>query len=344
MKIAVAMSGGVDSTVVAYLLKEQGHDVTGFTAKLFDDQEFTAVANAKKCADYLGIEHRVIDLSGAFTDEITGPFCQEYLAGRTPSPCIRCNRLIKFGKFYDVISGHGFDMLATGHYASIAESDGRYFITKGNDLSKDQSYFLFGLTQSVLAHILFPLSGLSKDEVWNIAHSAGVPAAKSKESQEICFITDNDYKRYVAEHTSTDTTGNIVDMNGNVLKKHEGIYRYTIGQRRGLGISYSEPLYVININADKKEIVVGTKEYLYKNGVIAEELNFQKWETFKGEKVWVKVRSTHKPELAVATLDHADRLRLEFPDRIFQVSPGQAAVVYDDDGAILGGGWIKESF
>lgn len=344
MKIAVAMSGGVDSTAAAFILKNQGHEVTGISVLMFQSDDITPVEKAESACSQLDIPFIPLDLSDEFENRIVDPFCREYLEGKTPSPCIRCNRMIKFGSLLDHVLDLGFDSLATGHYASVKYGDGRYYIAKGRDNTKDQSYFLFGLTQSMLSGITFPLEDFTKDEIRLITDSAGLHAAKSKESQEICFIPDNDYKHFIESRISGTERGDITDTEGKVLGSHEGIHRYTIGQRRGLGISHSEPLYVVDIITKENRIVAGPKELLFKNGLIAQDVNFQKQISFNGETVFAKIRSTHPPVEARAFILEDGTLRVEFLEKTQQISPGQAAVLYDSAGNVLAGGWITGSF
>jgi tRNA-specific 2-thiouridylase len=343
MKIAVAMSGGVDSSTTAYLLQKEGHDITGLTAVMFDLPSPNPVERSQTICEQLGINHIVADLRNIFYERVIDPFCQSYLNGKTPSPCITCNRRIKFGALLEFALEHGFDALATGHYASISKTDSRYFITTGKDTAKDQSYFLFDLTQDMLSHILFPLSGYTKDETKAIAANADLKSSKSKESQEICFIPDNNYKKFLESQDLKFTRGDIVDIDGNVLGRHNGIHRYTIGQRRGLGISHVEPLYVIEIDVKSNLIIAGSKELLFKNGLMASKINFQKSQGELNQKAYVKIRSTH-PAVEANVTANSEFMRVEFLEKTMQISPGQAAVVYNAEGEILCGGWIESSF
>ncbi|MFW5807542.1 MAG: tRNA 2-thiouridine(34) synthase MnmA [Spirochaetota bacterium] len=343
MKIAVAMSGGVDSTTAAYILQKQGHDLTGVTARMFTHPQRDPVEQAMASCNQLGIPFRQLDLTDIFERQIMEPFCRDYLDGRTPSPCIRCNRLIKFGEILNSVRALGFDALASGHYARVRSENGRYFISRGADRSKDQSYFLFALTQEMLSGILFPLADYTKEEIRKISADAGLVAAQSKESQEICFIPDDDYKRFIEARTDIPKTGDITDLSGKILGRHHGIHRYTIGQRRGLGISHTEPLYVTGIVPEENRIIAGTKEHLFREGLVARGVTFQKATALDGDTVYAKIRSTHPPVKAQATVSDEGLLTVRFEELTQQISPGQAAVLYDEGGNILAGGWIERS-
>ncbi len=342
MKIAIAMSGGVDSTVATKLLLDQGHDLIGVTARIYRGEKGDPVERARETARYFGIEHRVIDLTEEFQEGIITEFCSQYLAGKTPSPCIRCNKKIKFGSLLSKAMELGCDMVATGHYAAINKTDGRFHISQAVDKKKDQSYFLFSLDQNQLSRVIFPLGIYTKEEIRDIAIRNDLPAASAQESQEICFIPDNDYKRFISEMSSQEATksGDMVFTDGRVLKQHEGIYRYTVGQRRGLDISWSEPLYVVDIDAIENKITVGTREHLNKRGLMVGEISLQKAESLRGRRVYTKIRSTHSPKASALEEGENGTVKVLFDEPITQVSPGQAAVFYDEGGDILGGGWI----
>jgi len=345
MKIAVAMSGGVDSTVAAHLLQKEGHRVIGITAQIFSGDGIEVIEKSRSAAKFLGIEHYPLDLTSEFEKGIINNFCDEYLSGRTPSPCIRCNRFIKFGPILDLAMDLDCDMFATGHYASVGEYNGRFFISGATDPAKDQSYFLFSLKQKQLKKIRFPLADYTKEQIREIASKNNLPSASASDSQEICFIPDNDYKKFIHENSMgrKPEPGDIVGMDGTFFKKHEGIYRYTIGQRRGLGISYSEPLYVVDIDPVHNKIIVGTKEHLNKKGLIVENITLQKTENLHGLNVFTKIRSTHEAKASTIEIIEDGTLRVIFHSPITQVSPGQAAVFYDENKDVLGGGWIKQS-
>jgi tRNA-specific 2-thiouridylase len=357
MRIAVAMSGGIDSSITAILLKEMGHEIIGITAKMIDtsskDSSYIAqnekiveqsVHDAKLIAKTYNFEHHVVDLEADFDRLIVNPFCREYLEGKTPSPCIRCNAAIKFKKFIEIADSLGCEKMATGHYAEIENNGSRYYIKQADDLKKDQSYFLFMLEQDVLKKIVFPLGKYTKEKIRELAKEYKLPIAAKPDSQEICFIHDDNYKAFIEEYTNQKPApGKIVDKNGNVLGQHKGIYYYTVGQRRGLGIAAEKPLYVLEINAADNCIIVGFQEELEKKGLIATELSFMKETNLTTEHAMVKTRSTQKAVPARIT-QLEDEIKIDFTDKIIGISPGQAAVIYSEDKEIIGGGWIKESY
>lgn len=355
MKIAVAMSGGVDSSVTAALLVEQGHQVIGLTAKILLCAEMDgcqprydvccspeSIHDAKKVATQLRIPHYIVNVEDEFSQNVIDPFCAEYIKGRTPSPCINCNTSIKFPELLNFAKELGFDMLATGHYATICKSN-RYYIKRGVDTDKDQSYFLFNLSQDVLKHLMLPLGQSTKREIREKARELGLATAHRPESQEVCFVQDNDYPRFIEQRLGyKPPSGDIVTTDGKVLGRHKGIHRYTIGQRRGLGIAWEHPLYVVAIDATNNRIIVGSKDELLAKGLLATQVNFMKVTIAHNTPVWVKTRSTQKPFKAHATYEN-DILTVTFETPQASITPGQAVVCYDDDGAILFGGWIDKS-
>ncbi|HNR88666.1 MAG TPA: tRNA 2-thiouridine(34) synthase MnmA [Spirochaetota bacterium] len=356
MRIAVAMSGGVDSSCAALLLREQGHDVVGITAKLLlcadmdgveprDDVCCSpeSIADARGVARRYGFPHVVADVEDDFSREVIDPFCREYVRGRTPSPCITCNARIKFPRLLAIARELGCAALATGHYTRIGEESGRYYVSRGVDPDKDQSYFLFDLSQEVLAQVRFPLGGYRKEEIRALARGYGLSVADKPESQEICFVLDNDYPRYIERRTGTiPPPGDIVDRAGSVLGRHRGVHRYTIGQRRGLGIAHPMPLYVIEIDASRNVIVVGGRDELARRGLVATGINRMKAVTLGGCDAFVKTRSTQPPVLARLE-DAAGGVSAVFAEPQAGISPGQAAVFYDEQGDVLGGGWIERA-
>ena len=346
MKIAVAMSGGVDSSVAAALLKQAGHDVFGVTMRLVDNPKSRdAIADARKVADNLGIPHHVVDLQSIFQRVIINDFCREYGLGNTPNPCILCNMHIKFGILWEKAKGLGADFLATGHYARIEKTNrGKYRLIKGKDKRKDQSYFLCRLTQEQLGYSLFPVGELTKDKVRKIAKEIELPVAARKESQEICFVTDDDHARFLKGHyRGKIETGPILDSHGKKLGEHRGIMFYTIGQRKGLGITAAEPVYVIAIEPEKNAIIVGTKKETYASELIADNLN---WITEpmpeKPTKVKARVRYRHPEAASIVSRIDENRVRVKFAKPQMAITPGQAVVFYDGDTVIGGGRIIRQ--
>jgi tRNA-specific 2-thiouridylase len=356
MKIAVAMSGGVDSSVTAALLVKEGHQVVGLTAKILLCAEMDgcqprydvccspeSINDARKVARQLGIPHYIVNVEDEFSQNVIDPFCSEYIKGRTPSPCINCNTYIKFPKLLEIANELRCEALATGHYASLHKNQ-RYYITRGVDGDKDQSYFLFNLSQTILSQLILPLGGYTKHQIRKMARQLELPTAHRPESQEVCFVQDNDYPRFIEQRLGyIPPKGDIVTTDGKVVGKHNGIHRYTIGQRRGLGIAWEHPLYVVAIDATHNRIVVGSKDELLAKGLIATQINFMKATFAHNTPVWVKTRSTQKPFKAIATYD-SNVLTVNFESPQASITPGQAVVCYDDDGAILFGGWIERSF
>ncbi len=351
MKIAVAMSGGVDSSAAAYLLKQEGHDLIGITAICIADSKeeinacFTSksITDAKKISDQLGIPHYTIDVSLDFEAEIIHPFCIEYINARTPNPCVRCNPKIKFKQLIKFAEEKGYGKIATGHYASVLESsEGRYFISAAADKIKDQSYFLCRLTQDQLSRSVFPLGIYTKTEIREIAQKAGLHTASNPDSQEICFIPDNDYIKFIENKLSLQPRpGNIEDKNGKIIGRHNGIHRYTIGQRRGLGIAAPFPLYVVEIDPVKNTIIAGYKDELLCNGLYASDLNFMKEELLDGLEIMLKVRSTQSSFRAKLKTD-ANGVYAYFEENQSGITPGQSAVFYDYNGGIIAAGTIEK--
>ena len=342
MKIAVAMSGGVDSSITAALLKNEGHDVFGLTMLVTPSDE--AAVAAREAAQVLGVSHYTIDFRDIFTKTVISDFCIQYNQGKTPNPCVNCNRLIKFGALLEKARELGASVMATGHYAQIEKrsADGRFVIRKGIDRTRDQSYFLYKLTQLQLGVALFPLGNMTKDNVRKMAREMGLPAVKRKESREICFIPDNDYPRFLRKLiTSEIPAGKIVDKQGNVLGKHKGIIDYTIGQRKGLGISSANPLYVVDIDDQNNTVIVGGKQDVYASEFIVSDLN---WITFEKltEPLIVKarIRYLHHEAEAVISPAEGDKVSVKFTEPQMAVTPGQAAVFYDGD-LVVGGGTIE---
>ncbi|MBN1160451.1 MAG: tRNA 2-thiouridine(34) synthase MnmA [Dehalococcoidales bacterium] len=344
MKIAVAMSGGIDSSVAAALLKQEGHEVFGVTMKLTDnDNNQNAIESARRAATKLEIPHHAIDLRDIFERVIIADFCREYSLGNTPNPCILCNRYIKFGVLWEKARELGAELLATGHYARTErdKTSGRYLLKKGKDRQKDQSYFLYRLTQEQLAHTLFPIGNLTKETVKRVAAELKLPAVKRPESQEICFIPGADYINFLKDHATTmPPAGPILDTEGNVLGQHEGIAFYTMGQRKGLGITSAKPLYVIDIEPAKNAVIVGSKEQAYADVLIADSLNWTGGTMpEKPTQLKASIRYRHTEAGAEVSPRGEDSVYAKFTEPQMAVTPGQSVVFYDMD-TVIGGGTI----
>lgn len=335
MKIAVLMSGGVDSTVSALLLKDAGHQVMGLTMVGWDKQ---AAVKAEAAARGLAIEHQVLDLRSVFQEKVIDYFCQAYERGETPNPCVECNRWVKFGALLDAASQMGCDRVATGHYARVEEdSGGRFLLKRGVDRSKDQSYFLYALTQRQLAQIIFPLGELSKEEVRTIAVKRGLAVAKEKESQEICFVAD-DYRDFITDRINA-RPGDIVDQQGRILGTHRGIPFYTIGQRKGLGVAGGRPLYVTALQLKENRVVLGDNHELFSNSLLAEDCNFISIDAWQ-EPLAVQAKIRYRAAPAEAVITRQDHLvRVDFEEAQRAITPGQSVVFYDGD-YVAGGGRI----
>jgi tRNA-specific 2-thiouridylase len=341
------MSGGVDSSVTAGLLLEQGYDVQGVSLRMWEGETGPRVCSdhrgAKEVADHLGIPHTLLDFRSRFVDTVVKPFAREYLRGRTPNPCVSCNRDFKLGVLLDWAKEREADYVATGHYAKIAwdESAGRASLFRGNDRGKDQSYFLFALSQDQLAHTLFPLGAMHKSEVRERARRLGLAAAERPESQDICF---GDYKALVESFAGESDlgAGAIVDRCGKVLGQHGGIHSVTVGQRKGLGVAAPRPLYVVDIEPKSKRVVVGRKEDLGCQGLVARDVNwidsFHEHEI--AAEVQIRYRSPAIP--CVVRLDEDRGCEVRFTRDCPAVTPGQAAVFYRGN-QVLGGGWIERA-
>jgi len=345
-KVMVAVSGGVDSSVAAFLLKEEGFDVTGVTMCLGIRQEgegvrccgFDAIDDAKHVCDHLQIPHFIFDYAAEMEERIIHKFVAEYQKGRTPNPCIDCNRHLKFGSLLAKAKIMGFDYLATGHYARIEKQQDTWHLLRPKDKIKDQTYFLYPIKAEDLSSLLFPLGSLNKDEVRTLAKKEGLHVAQKAESQDICFITQGDYRIFFQEKKVVTAGGDIVDMAGNILGKHKGIIYYTIGQRGGLGISAKTPLYVAEIDAVKNRVVVGEKKDLYSIGLFAGDVNLLT-DDLPAE-MEAKIRYRKKSALC-SVQKEANKLKVVFKEAQESITPGQAVVFYAGDD-VLGGGVIEE--
>jgi len=348
-RVLVAMSGGVDSSVAAALLKERGYEVIGVTLRLWAEKgkenrccPSEASEDARQVCHILGIPHYSLNFEREFRERVVNYFCEEYARGYTPNPCLPCNQYIRFGLLFKRALALGADYLATGHYARVRSEDGRYRLLKGIDPRKDQSYFLYMLGQEQLRHILLPIGDYTKDEVRAMARERGLPVAEKPESQEICFIPDNDYRRFLREHVrEAIKPGPIVNTRGRVIGRHQGIPFYTIGQRRGLGIAAQEPLYVLEIDAARNTLIVGTASELGRRELTARDVNFIAGEVPAAPlEVTAKIR--HKAVEAKATIIPLgdDRVKVAFACPQRDITPGQAVVFYRGE-VVVGGGIIE---
>ena len=340
-RVAVAMSGGIDSSVAVALLKNQGYQVFGITMLLYSKPGEKPAGTVKQMAESLGIPHHIIDLRRHFQQQVIKPFCNEYGQGRTPNPCIACNQHIKFGLLLNKARKMGADYLATGHYAGVEPGPYGYRLLKGVDHGKDQSYFLYTLGQEQLRYLLLPIGELYKNQTRRIARELGLAAAAGHESQDICFIPDNDYRSFVAGHVSCQP-GDIIDTNGKALGKHNGLANYTVGQRKGLGLASNRRLYVLKLDVKDNRLVVGNYNQLLSNMLIASRLN---WISGKApqDSDGITARVRYKsPEVTASLRLNQDTAEVCFSQPQWSISPGQAVVFYQGD-TILGGGIIESS-
>jgi len=364
--IAVAMSGGVDSSTVAAMLRAEGHSVVGLTMQLWNQRRLAGhagmpevvhgrccslddVYDARRVAETLGIPYYVVNHEERFERDVVRPFVEEYLSGRTPIPCSLCNNHLKFDQLLIVAQQIGADALATGHYARV-EFDpqrDRWLLKRPADLAKDQTYFLFGLTQEQLSRTLFPLGEMTKPQVREMARQHGLALAEKPDSQEICFVPGGDYKHFLdayladAGEALPETAGELVTSDGRVIGEHSGIHNFTVGQRKGLGIATGSPLYVIQIKGDAHQVVVGSQDELYSRTLRARKVNFISIEDLDQPlRVRVKIRHRHEGASATIEMSAADEVLVTFEEPQRAITPGQAAVFYDGD-IVVGGGWIS---
>jgi tRNA-specific 2-thiouridylase len=366
--IAVAMSGGVDSSTVAAMLRAEGHNVVGLTMQLWNQRRLAGhegmpeqvqgrccsiddVYDARRVAEELGIPYYVVNHEERFERDVVRPFIGEYLSGRTPIPCSLCNNHLKFDQLLITARQIGADMLATGHYARCEFDAGRnrWLLRRAADPAKDQTYFLFGLTQEQLSRTLFPLGHMNKPQVRELAREHHLALAEKPDSQEICFVPGGDYKRFIDAYLAEqgeqlpDTSGELVTADGKVLGHHEGVHNFTVGQRKGLGVATGSPLYVININGAEGKVTVGGNDDLLSRTLIARDVNWIAIESLADPiRVSAKIRHRHEPAPAVLENAPNGEVRVTFDEPQRAITPGQAVVFYQDD-LVVGGGWIAET-
>lgn len=345
-KVLLGMSGGVDSSVSAIILKKQGYEVIGLTMILCGEENSSAIEDARRVCEKLNIEHHVADLRNEFKKNVIDNFIYSYMQAKTPNPCVECNKYMKFNAFYKIAQDLGCDYIATGHYAKIEYSEKykQYVLTKSNSDRKDQTYFLYGINKEILPQILFPLAEFGdKTEIRKIAEEYDLNVAKKKDSQEICFIPNNDYISFLKDTNNIkERKGKIVLRSGEILGEHNGLINYTIGQRKGLGIAYKEPLYVLKLDRNKNQVIVGTEKELYSIELEANELNFLvDIDLTKTMEIKAKIR--YRAKEADCVLEVKDTIaKVIFKEPQRAITPGQSVVFYKDDVVIGGGKIIKK--
>lgn len=353
-KVVVGMSGGVDSSVAAYLLKEQGYEVIGVTMQIWQDEDeytqqenggccgLSAVDDARRVANELDIPYYVMNFKNEFKENVIDYFAAEYLAGRTPNPCIACNRYVKWESLLRRSLDIGADYIATGHYARIQKLDnGRYAIGKSATAAKDQTYALYNLTQEQLAHTLMPVGEYTKEEIRGIAEKINLQIANKPDSQEICFVPDKDYAGFIRDYTGKDIPqGNFVNLKGEVIGRHKGITHYTIGQRKGLNLALGHPVFVVAIRPETNEVVIGENTDVFGDVIYANHLNYMSIADLTGPmEVMAKIRYNHQGSPCLIEKVEDDMIKCTFPEPVRAITPGQAIVFYEGD-YVLGGGTI----
>lgn len=352
-RVVVGMSGGVDSSVAAALLVEQGYDVIGITIKTYSYEDvggnvgndssccsLDGINDARRVALKLGIPHYVVDFTGKFRENVIDYFVDTYLAGETPNPCVQCNRSIKWGEMERKADALGAQWIATGHYARLTKDPDtqRYYISRGGDARKDQSYALWNVRQESLARTMFPLAGFTKERARAEAARFGLAIAAKPESYEICFIPDNDYARFLRRVVPEAPAAGDIVLDGEKIGRHEGYINYTVGQRRGLGISHPEPLYVLNVVAETNIVEVGTEDHLLHRGLTAGSVNYMKHDAWEGGRRFVaKIRYKDEGAMAMCSITPDGELHLLFDEPRRAITPGQSVVLYDGDDVVAGG-------
>jgi tRNA-specific 2-thiouridylase len=354
MRVVVAMSGGVDSSVAAALLAEAGHEVIGLSMQLYDQRDGESgygsccslddLHDAGRVARRLNIPHYIVNFEREFQRTVVSNFVSEYVAGRTPIPCAHCNSDLKFATLLERSMAYGAEVVATGHYARIGidAETGRHLLRRGLDTAKDQSYFLFSLTQEQLSRASFPVGDLSKDAVRDIARRMDLSVAEKPDSQEICFVPDGDYAAFIERKTGDlESGGAIVSQSGEVLGRHGGVHRFTVGQRKGLGIAAAEPMYVLQLRPAEKTVVVGPRPELERTCLSASNVNWIAGAPPAApQRVTAQIRHRHQPALGTVRALDDNRASMEFDTPVMAITPGQAVVFYDGD-VVVGGGWIE---